>query len=382
MERKTNIAVIIPTFNNAGTLGSIISGCKALCYDVIVVNDGSNDSTPDILREFTDITVISFDENRGKGAALLAGLRYAAGKCYTHAVTIDSDGQHMPEDISLLIDASLKEPDMLWVGSRNLSASNMPGKNTFANRFSNFWFRIQTGIKMEDTQSGFRIYPLKPIENMKFISGRYELELELLVRYAWKTRCVRNIPVRVIYMPEGERVSHFRPFRDFFRISLLNTLFSLIAFLVYWPYRFFRWFSRENIKIFISENITHSKESNLRIATAIGTGLFFGIVPVWGYQMALSLVVAHFFKLNKVLVLVFANISIPPVIPFILYGSFATGAYVLGMPSTIIPDHLSLSVIGEGLSIYIIGAVVFAVLAGLAGFLLSFAMLNIIRRKR
>lgn len=147
---------------------------------------------------------------------------------------------------------------------------------------------------MEDTQSGFRIYPLKTIENMKFISGRYELELELLVRYAWKTRCVRNIPVRVIYMPEGERVSHFRPFRDFFRISLLNTLFSLIAFLVYWPYRFFRWFSRENIKIFISENITHSKESNLRIATAIGTGLFFGIVPVWGYQMALSLVAAHF----------------------------------------------------------------------------------------
>ncbi|NCB97509.1 MAG: DUF2062 domain-containing protein [Bacteroidia bacterium] len=382
MERKTNIAVIIPTFNNEGTLGSIISGCKALSYDLIVVNDGSTDSTPDILRNFTDITVISFDVNRGKGAALLAGLRYAAGKCYTHAVTIDSDGQHMPEDISLLIDASLKEPDMLWVGSRNLSASNMPGKNTFANRFSNFWFRIQTGIKMEDTQSGFRIYPLKTIENMKFISGRYELELELLVRYAWKTRCVRNIPVRVIYMPEGERVSHFRPFRDFFRISLLNTLFSLIAFLVYWPYRFFRWFSRENIKIFISENITHSKESNLRIATAIGTGLFFGIVPVWGYQMALSLVAAHFFKLNKVLVLVFANISIPPVIPFILYGSFATGAYVLGMPSTIIPDHLSLSVIGEGLSIYIIGAVVFAVLAGLAGFLLSFAMLNIIRRKR
>lgn len=382
MERKVNIAVIVPTFNNEGTLGSIITGCKALPYDIIVVNDGSTDSTSDVLREFTDITVISFDVNKGKGAALIAGLRYAAGKGYSHAVTIDSDGQHMPEDILLLIDASLKEPDVLWVGSRNLSASNMPGKNTFANRFSNFWFKIQTGIKMEDTQSGFRIYPLKPIENMKFISGRYELELELLVRYAWKTRCVRNIPVRVIYMPEGERVSHFRPFRDFFRISLLNTLFSLIAFLVYWPYRFFRWFSRENIRNFIRENITHSKESNLRIASAIGTGLFFGIIPIWGYQMALSLVAAHFFKLNKVLVLVFANISIPPMIPFILYGSFATGAYVMGMPTTIIPDHLSLSVIGEGLSIYIIGAFVFAVLAGLAGFLLSFAILTVIRRKR
>jgi len=98
--------------------------------------------------------------------------------------------------------------------------------------------------------------------------------------------------------------------------------------------------------------------------------------------MALSLVAAHFFKLNKVLVLVFANISIPPMIPFILYGSFATGAYVLGMPSTIIPDHLSLSVIGEGLSIYIIGAVVFAILTGLAGFLVSFTVLTIIRKRK
>ena len=382
MDKKGNISVVIPTFNNEGTLGEIISGCKALQYDIIVVNDGSTDSTSDLLKGFTGIRVISFPVNRGKGAALLAGLRYATGCGYSHAVTIDSDGQHLPEDIPLLIDAALKEPDVLWVGSRDLSASNMPGKNTFANRFSNFWFRIQTGIKMEDTQSGFRVYPLRHIENMRFISGRYELELELLVRFAWKTGSVKNIPVRVLYMPEGKRVSHFRPFRDFFRISLLNTLFTLIALLIYWPYRFFRWFSRENIKLFVRENITHSKESNARIASAIGTGLFFGIVPVWGYQMALSLVAAHFFKLNKVLVLVFANISIPPMIPFILYGSFATGAYVLGMPSTIIPDHLSLSVIGEGLSIYIIGAVVFAILTGLAGFLVSFTVLTIIRKRK
>lgn len=381
MEKRGKISVIIPTFNNEGTLAVIISGCKELQYDIIVVNDGSTDSTSDILRGIPDITVINFDVNKGKGAALIAGLRYAAGKGYSHAVTIDSDGQHKPEDIPLLIDVSMKEPDVLWVGSRNLSASNMPGKNTFANRFSNFWFRIQTGIKMDDTQSGFRLYPLKLIGKMKFISGRYELELELLVRYAWKTRCVRNIPIQVVYMPDGERVSHFRPFRDFFRISLLNTLFSLIALLVYWPYRFFKWFSMENIKTFIRENITHSKESNLRIATAIGTGLFFGIVPVWGYQMALSIVAAHFFKLNKVLVLVFANISIPPMIPFILYGSFATGAYVMGLPPTTIPDHLSLSVIGEGLSIYLIGAVVFAILVGFVGFLLSFTVLTMIRRR-
>ncbi|MEA5005755.1 MAG: DUF2062 domain-containing protein [Rikenellaceae bacterium] len=381
MDRRGDTSVIIPTFNNDGTLSDVISRCRTLPYDIIVVNDGSTDSTTDVLKRFDDITVMNFAENRGKGAALLAGLRYAADKGYSHSITIDSDGQHLPEDIPLMIQASILEPDVLWVGSRDLSASNMPGKNTFANRFSNFWFKIQTGIDMVDTQSGFRVYPLRHIKKMRFISGRYEMELELLVRYAWKTGFVKNIPVSVIYMPEGKRVSHFRPFRDFFRISLLNALFTLIALLVYWPYRFFKWFSRENIKRFIRDNITHSKESNLRIATAIGIGLFFGIVPVWGYQMVLSVVAAHFLKLNKVLVLVFANISIPPMIPFILYGSFATGAYVLGMPATIIPDRLSLSVLGEGLSIYIIGALIFAVLVGLTGFLLSFIILTTIRKR-
>ncbi len=70
----------------------------------------------------------------------------------------------------------------------------------------------------------------------------------------------KNIPVKVIYPRESERVSHFRPVRDFMRISLLNTVFTLIALLLYWPCRFFKWFSRENIKNFIRNNITHSSE--------------------------------------------------------------------------------------------------------------------------
>ena len=111
----------------------------------------------------------------------------------------------------------------------------MPRQNTFANRFSNFWFRLQTAQKLDDTQSGFRIYPLESLYGMRLVTSRYEAELELLVFAAWHGVSVKGVPVRVWYAPEGERVSHFRPFWDFFRISVLNTILCFGALLVGLP---------------------------------------------------------------------------------------------------------------------------------------------------
>ncbi len=375
-----NLVVIIPTFNNCNTLERVVKGCMNHCSNIIVVNDGSTDGTEKILEKLTGIMTITFPENRGKGAALKAAFRHALRLGYDYAITIDSDGQHYPEDIPRLTEAASKEKETLWIGSRDLSSENMPQKSTFANKFSNFWFRAETGIKLTDTQSGFRLYPLRPFKDMKFISGKYEFELEAMVRAAWKGVPVKNIPVKVYYPPKNERISHFRPFKDFTRISILNTLFVLYALLWYWPLRFFKGFTRENIKNFVNDNITHSKESNFKIACAVGLGLFFGIVPLWGYQMVTAVLAAHFLKLNKLLVLVASNISIPPMIPFILYGSFATGAWLLGLPADIIPVELSLASIAGGFKTYLIGSIVFAVIAALAGFIITYSLLLIVRK--
>ena len=116
----------------------------------------------------------------------------------------------------------------------------MPRKNTFANRFSNFWFRLQTAQKLDDTQSGFRIYPLDRLYGMWLVTSRYEAELELMVYAAWHGVRVTGVPVRVLYQPEGERVSHFRPFWDFFRITVLNTLLCFGAVLYALPLALFR----------------------------------------------------------------------------------------------------------------------------------------------
>lgn len=223
--------IIIPTYNNCRTVADVVARSLAVCRDVIVVNDGSTDLTAQVLDE-SGAVVLTHERNRGKGMALKTGLRYAASHGYTHAVTIDADGQHFPEDIPLLTEASDHNPEDMIVGCRNLTSDNMPRGNTFANRFSNFWFRLQTTQKLDDTQSGFRIYPLDSLYGLWLLTSRYEAELELMVYAAWHGVRMRGVAVRVLYQPEGERVSHFRPFRDFFRITLLNTFLCFGAVLV------------------------------------------------------------------------------------------------------------------------------------------------------
>ena len=226
------ICVIIPTYNNAGTLRQVLEGVLKYSSDVIVVNDGSTDGTSSILGEYAGrVDTVIFPKNRGKGAALKAGFDLAAGQGYSAAVTIDADGQHLPSDLPAFFDAAEKNPGALVVGIREeLAHENKSGGSTFANRFSNFWFTVQTWVRLKDTQCGYRLYPLRRIHSIRFLTSRYEAELELLVFSAWRGARFVQLPVTVLY-PE-DRVSHFRPFADFARISLLNTVLCILA-LVY-----------------------------------------------------------------------------------------------------------------------------------------------------
>lgn len=234
MSRSESVCVVMPTYNNGGTLRDVVERVLKYCDNVIVVNDGCTDNSPEILNALSDrVTVVDYGRNRGKGYALKQGFRKAKALGFDYAITIDSDGQHFPEDIPLFLDALQQHPGALIVGSRNLNQENMPGKNTFANKFSNFWFKIQTGINLPDTQTGYRLYPLRRLPHI--FSARYEAELSLLVFSAWRGTDLVPIKVNVFY-PE-DRVTHFRPFWDFFRISVLNTVLCLVAVVYGWPSR-------------------------------------------------------------------------------------------------------------------------------------------------
>ena len=231
MNDRNDILAVIPTYNNEKTVARVIADVRRYCAHVLVVNDGSTDSTAQILAA-EGVGTISYAPNRGKGYAIRRALRYAEEHGYRYMITIDSDGQHFASDIPKFVEEIEKTPDALLVGARNLRSDNMPGKNTFANKFSNFWFRVETGMRLDDTQSGFRLYPVRRMEGMRFLTRRYEFEVEVLVRAAWRGIAVRNIPVNVFYPEKDERVTHFRPGKDFTRISILNTFLVLGALLL------------------------------------------------------------------------------------------------------------------------------------------------------
>lgn len=242
--RARGICVVILTYNNEATVGRVVMECLDYCHDVIVVNDGSTDKTGDILKSIGGITVVGHSENRGKGYALKRGLLKAKELGFAYAITIDSDGQHFPKDIIHFLEANKKFPGAIIVGRRNLKEANRPLGSSFANKFSNFWFILQTGKRLEDTQTGYRLYPVRKLHGLRFLTSRYEAELELLVFPSWHGVEIHSIPIEVYYPPRGQRVSHFKPLADFARISLLNTVLCVLAVLYGLPIRLCRWSSK------------------------------------------------------------------------------------------------------------------------------------------
>jgi glycosyltransferase involved in cell wall biosynthesis len=378
-----NWCVVIPTYNNEKTLEKVVRDVLAVCDDVIVVNDGSTDSTADILSHFPKLQVISYAPNRGKGYALRKGFELAFCRKYQHVITIDSDGQHYASDITQFVAGMKENPDALIMGYRTLPMERMRQGSGFANRLSNFWFRLITGISLPDTQSGFRLYPLHLLQNMRFYTRRYEFELEILVRSAWKGIPVTSIPISVYYPSPGERISHYRPIKDFLRISLLNTIFVFIAFFFIKPFSFIKYLKKEHIREFLLRNILHSDDSTTKITLSVMFGVFMGIVPIWGYQLITAIALSYVLKLNKLIVIVAANISIPPMIPVILYLSLLTGSITLGTSTHLSMNYLlTFDYIKTNLYQYIVGSIIFALILAVIMGLIMFIILKIIRRNR
>ena len=234
------ICVVIPTYNNDGTIAAVVADTLKECSDVIVVNDGSTDNTSNILHAIEGITLVDYEKNRGKGYALKCGFERALQMGFAYAITLDADGQHYPHDIQHFLKANQEHPGALIIGNRMLEGVDRSKGSSFANQFSNFWFYIQTGRHLKDTQTGYRLYPLKKLYGLSLLTSRYEAELELLVFASWHGVELVPINIDVYYPPKEQRVSHFRPGKDFARISVLNTVLCLLAIIYGLPLRIFR----------------------------------------------------------------------------------------------------------------------------------------------
>jgi glycosyltransferase involved in cell wall biosynthesis len=209
-------AALIPALDCADTIADVVRGAKAHLACVLVVDDGSTDATANEARA-AGAEVFSHGENLGKGAALLAGLRYLEERGFSHAVSLDGDGQHLPEELPKLIAESTTHPQALIVGARQIE-SEVAAIKRFGNEFANVWVRIATGRDLGDTQCGQRVYPIAATLALDLRGQRFDFETEVLIRAVRAAIEVRSVPVRVFYPPPDQRTSHYDKVWDTVRI--------------------------------------------------------------------------------------------------------------------------------------------------------------------
>jgi glycosyltransferase involved in cell wall biosynthesis len=230
-DARSAFAFVIPVYNHARNIEHVVCAALEAGAPVVVVDDGSSDETKDIVARLSQAVVVRHSENRGKGAAILTGLLTAGAAPVQarFAVTVDGDGQHDPDDARRLLAElwaeDVREPrSCLVLGNRaGMDATHVPWTSRAGRKFSGFWVWASGGPMLEDSQSGFRVYPIAETLALPTRARRFEFEVEVLVQARRAGIEIREIPVTVAYDPPGGRVSHFRPWRDFGRNSATFT---------------------------------------------------------------------------------------------------------------------------------------------------------------
>lgn len=378
--------VIIPTYNNQNTLQRVLDGVVKFTDAIIVVNDGSTQETSDILSKYPQIDHIKKPKNTGKGTALKAGFKHAVAQGFDYAITLDSDGQHFPKDIPVFIEAlvAAEDKNLLLIGDRNMNEADVFAASAKGNRVSSYWVRAVTGLDLQDSQSGFRLYPIKAMASFKYLKStkKFEFEVEAIVKSHWADITIGHVPIHVLY-DEKERVSHFRPFMDIARIVVLIIWFLLVRLFYIIPRDFFRKLKKKGLKRFLVEDFFQHHDSPKKKALSIALGVFIGLSPLWGFHTVIVLFLAVVFKLNKVIAFAFSNISLPPFIPFVLLFSMQTGQWIMGKPSVYsMQDFTSQFNLLDHLETYIIGSLTLSVLAALTFGLLGYIILSFFNEKK
>lgn len=210
-------AVLIPCYDGAATIAAVVAGARAHLEHVLVVDDGSRDDTAERAR-LAGAEVIRQSSNCGKGAALVTGMRQLASAGFTHALSMDGDGQHLGSEIPTLLAAARANPAAIVIGARMIGDQAVAATNLFGNWFANRAAEIAAGVPLGDTQSGFRVYPLSAVLALPIDGDRFEYETTVIIRAARAGMPIRSTPTRVYYPPVAERRSHYRKVEDTLRI--------------------------------------------------------------------------------------------------------------------------------------------------------------------
>jgi len=227
------IAILIPAYNEEKYIHKVIKDCLKYKFDVIVVNDGCTDNTPEIVKSIPEpddcrIILLEHPYNLGKGQALKTGFHYAVDNNYRGVITIDADGQHSADEIINFLDTVEKDDPDIIVGSRFQNIKDMPFDRVFANTSSSWIISLIAGRKIEDVQSGFRYISSRVLKSTKLETKNFDTESEILLKASWKGYKIKNIPISTIY--HKSFTSYFHPVKDtikFFQLVFKSLLWKI-----------------------------------------------------------------------------------------------------------------------------------------------------------
>jgi len=218
LKNKSDIFVIVPTYNNPKSIQQVTDDVLSHGYRLIVVDDGSNPKVK--LLQNKNLIIIRHDTNLGKGMAIVSGAKEVKKRGCDYFVTLDGDGQHMASQIQYLLD-SCDGDDEIIIGARNFDIQNVPNGSKIGRWFSNIGACWDTGCQIEDSLSGFRLYPTS-ILDLSIKTKKFDWEMEVLVKHAWKGRLIKEKIIECYYPSPEERVSHFKKFWDTMAIIMVH----------------------------------------------------------------------------------------------------------------------------------------------------------------
>ncbi|MDA3946488.1 MAG: glycosyltransferase family 2 protein [Helicobacteraceae bacterium] len=219
--------IVIPVYNNPTTIEEVVYAALKTKSTVIVVDDGSEPGVVLNIDEDEALYLLRHSLNKGKGEAILTGGKMARELGFDSFFIVDGDGQHFPHEINNFIGKDLEK--CIVIGCRRF-AENVPNSSKFGRKFSNFWIWTETGLRLDDTQSGFRSYPVRVLD-LPIEKRRYDFEIEVLVRHVWNGGCIEEVGIEVYYPKPEDRVSHFNALKDNVRLSNLHARLFFINML-------------------------------------------------------------------------------------------------------------------------------------------------------